>query len=69
MHGGVVVAAVAEREALVPARDGQLKPLTATDDLDCHRPAYTADAAAVIIAFLILLSYSLWIPELDMVKP
>jgi len=52
-----------------PARDGQLKPLTATDDLDCHRPAYRADAAAAIIPFLILLSYCLWIPELDMVKP
>jgi hypothetical protein len=34
MHGGVAVGAVAEREALVPARDGQLKPLTAADELD-----------------------------------
>jgi len=30
---------ISEREALIPARDGQLKPLTAADELDCHRPA------------------------------
>ncbi len=35
---GVVV--VAEREALVSARDAQLKPLTAADELDAHRATY-----------------------------
>jgi hypothetical protein len=37
--GVAVVVAVAEREALIPARHTQLKPLAAAEELDCHRPA------------------------------